>query len=444
MTPAKDSPARRRRATRRIAAGGVTCLVLGFATWRATEPVLPTAAYVYPPIVRANVQPPANAVALMNEVVRRMALTRDDRLLIGREAYELAPPSARTRTLVKVHKRAAAAALAAARRRPGLQIVVTPRRPSGTPGMPALVGLTLLDARARIADPAAKDALKPLADALHIVRRYLYVEDDFHTALNGAAWTGLVCDILLAERARLLARPTPELTGLLTELNAMDRLERPLGRLLVAERDDQTRIWTDPKELRRLDGDSTAERIVAFEIRTFGPTIAADFKAFYDHAIEALDRRRFADVRALDDLIRTGWPLHVMVFHPGHAVAMQAASASFPTLASGSPYKILDAEARFEALRVAVAAELYRRRASRPPAALADLVPAYLPAAPADPYRPDRPLGFAGGRLWSVAWDGTDQQGGVVVQPQGRYMKLNRSATGDLVLLPPMTFPLRR
>lgn len=313
--------------------------------------------------------------------------------------------------------------------------------------VPAVEGAYPSVERARLAASGARDALVPAADALHLGRRLLYAEGEpFLANLVGVSIVAAQVEALLADRKRLLARARPELAAFLADLHGMDPLERPLGRLLVGERDAEVGMWAGGR-----DGAADAKRkSSAFEKAVFavlGPMIAPDLRVYADRAIELHEGRRFGEYRAYAASLREDASLYQWVLHPAGASARMLAGLMLTMSNAESAMRVLDTEARFDALRVAIAAELHRRDHGAAPASLAALVPAYLPASPADPYRPAAALRYAGGRLWSVAWDGQDQGGQAVLRPvakgKGQRKRLDRAAPGDLVLLPPESFPPR-
>ena len=70
-------------------------------------------------------------------------------------------------------------------------------------------------------------------------------------------------------------------------------------------------------------------------------------------------------------------------------------------------------------MRTGIALERYRLKHGAAPAALAALVPEFLPAVPLDPYdlRPLRYRVLADGtpHVWSIGWDGSDNGGAASV-----------------------------
>ena len=97
----------------------------------------------------------------------------------------------------------------------------------------------------------------------------------------------------------------------------------------------------------------------------------------------------------------------------------------------GYALRWLTAETRYQGLRVRLARAVYaHEHGGQLPPTLDALVPAYLPALPKDPYRPDQPLRYAGGHLWSVGWDGVDDAGLAPVDVEKRDF----GQKGDVVL----------
>ncbi len=103
-----------------------------------------------------------------------------------------------------------------------------------------------------------------------------------------------------------------------------------------------------------------------------------------------------------------------------------------------------------DATLVAIAIESFRRNEGRPPAALNDLVPRYLPAVPKDPFAPGEPLRFVvlgdAPLIYSVGQDADDDGGTPLIETGGkraehsfraRYAHESTDpATGRRVLLP--------
>jgi hypothetical protein len=79
----------------------------------------------------------------------------------------------------------------------------------------------------------------------------------------------------------------------------------------------------------------------------------------------------------------------------------------------------LDSETSLALMRTGIALERYRLKHGAAPAALAALVPEFLPAVPLDPYdlRPLRYRVLADGtpHVWSIGWDGSDNGGAASV-----------------------------
>lgn len=214
--------------------------------------------------------------------------------------------------------------------------------------------------------------------------------------------------------------PLPVLGAFLAELNALDRQARPVDEWLVRERDAfLAQLGTEELPL-----DQQAE-------------VRVKAQAALDHQI-ALLRARDVRGRELDTRRYQDPGAHLaprLALHAREMAAYIPLSGLLPSLGRAE-WRLWIAEAEFDAWRVKVAATIYRRTRGKTPDSLQALVPAYLPALPPDPFRAGATLRFERGRLWSVGWDGQDQQGARPIpfdRPGYRFRPLEQD--GDLVLL---------
>ncbi|MCA9292875.1 MAG: hypothetical protein KDA20_03580 [Phycisphaerales bacterium] len=96
------------------------------------------------------------------------------------------------------------------------------------------------------------------------------------------------------------------------------------------------------------------------------------------------------------------------------------------------------ADQRYKAIRLMLALEVHRERNDAYPEALTQLVPDILPELPDDPYATDGMFHYAregdSYRLWSVAFDGVDDNGAPMESKRGNDPF---SGKGDWLLFPP-------
>ncbi|WP_395753141.1 hypothetical protein [Prosthecobacter sp.] len=118
------------------------------------------------------------------------------------------------------------------------------------------------------------------------------------------------------------------------------------------------------------------------------------------------------------------------LLHPDHLMARLILPA-----VSMVSLNALVQDARQQQALAALALERYFVKHGRYPAVLSDLTPEFLPAAPLDPCdgKPLRYRTTPAGRyqLWSVAFDGKDDNGKVTVDSQGKAKLTKREYVGD-------------
>ncbi len=283
----------------------------------------------------------------------------------------------------------------------------------------------------RIGGPGGRPDPDRLVDALGLARRAMWAPQEAASVSElGAAVAESAYDAERAERSRLFALPEADLARLLRGLNALDPLEIPLEALLGGHRDHallpegletgEDRFearwqWLVRPFLARLrDG---AARVADARI---APVARRDFDAYHEVA------KRYPSLAAQ--------PVAYMM-HPIDGLA-RSHGAAMPI--ADWAHRVLCAEARFDALRIGLAAELYRRRHGGYPITLQALVPTWLPAVPADPYGPTRPLGWDGWMLSSIGPDGDDQRHRRASRPGAWPPPFRRD--GDFLLWPDVGF----
>ncbi|MFP5501898.1 MAG: hypothetical protein ACLGIN_05360, partial [Candidatus Sericytochromatia bacterium] len=236
------------------------------------------------------------------------------------------------------------------------------------------------------------------------------------------------------EAGTLTGVPAPELQRFLSGLNRIDAYEAPVEEVTVlAERD----VWLRIADQLQTKGLPEKDAAYDWAVWLIHGNLNTHSRNLYDGLAAKIAARDFEGADAMVDRLSLPFPqvMLSMLFHPGDTVSIMLLSIQSTTL--GATEKLLAAEARFDALRVRLASELYRRRHGAPPPSLEALVPAYMAAVPADPFKPDRPLRYAKGRLWSVGWDGVDQQGRVAtdLKALAKGRRKGKRPPGDLVLL---------
>lgn len=263
--------------------------------------------------------------------------------------------------------------------------------------------------------------------------------------LDGAAVTIHHAQMLLARPKALVRIPDAALRRYLRRLSALWKAPPPLSARVQLFQVD---------EARRLD--DRRKHVVDDAMGTvlLGPAIALftwQFEQLFLHrrarlegrhlahlAVEAAQDRDFTllglradSCQAYYDRILEGpaWPA-TLVMHTGDYMAADAARQDrhFFEYASDP----LAARVYVEGLRVAVATTLYRRKHHHEPPSLAALRPD-LGALPRDPFRPSRTLGYKPHRVWSIGWDGQNQQG-QPVRGMKPFIQTNYRAKGDVVI----------
>lgn len=248
----------------------------------------------------------------------------------------------------------------------------------------------------------------------------------------------VIGDLQLAEINRaapsLSGVPTPALDRLLHGLNRIDAYETPVEEVaVIAERD----LWLREVEQMRERGLPEEQAWLNWASGLMLGKLSEYSRNYHDQLAIQIAARNFGGEAALENRYFKR-PLAEAIFsgliHPGEGLALWSLSMQSINL-TGTAEKLLLAEARFDALRVRLASERYRRQHGRLPASLADLAPAHIAAPPSDPFQPDRQLGYAAGKLWSVGWDGKDQGGRLAVDPTLKPVEKRRAQVGDVVLL---------
>ena len=303
-------------------------------------------------------------------------------------------------------------ALRQAARRPGMQPFGPTFRPKEAPLTPRVrmvAQLGLLAFRARLADGQAPAALDALVDVLTAARRMQYAPDaPILVAAMGARLTHRAYTAIGVEEGRMLALPDAHVVRLASELERLRPLQRPLRPLLRREQTDALMLAGSPALVEGWDGyDPVTQRLIVAFTAAALPEAARLLDATLDAAV-ARDLPRLRALHAEMMLPVEGHALGQWLFRPVRSLSRVLAGDALP---SEVLLGFWQAEVQFDALRVFVARERYRRAHGAWPARLEDLVPAYLPAVPLDPYRSGTPLCYAGDLLYSVGPDGLDQGG---------------------------------
>lgn len=268
-------------------------------------------------------------------------------------------------------------------------------------------------------------AFQRAIDILNLGRRMTYAYNDpMITELVGAVISGLALEGLTGEWAAVAKAPTPVLETFLRDLNTLDRLERPIGQYLLGERDSAIRSapllarGTDTPIAKFLMAQPVIDRYTSYSRNVF------------DLQMQKAEARDWKGQRELIERYTRIGPKEMASFplHPADAVVRILSTIALPSF-TGAAEKILTGEARYDALRIRVATELYRRSHGQSPSDLGALKAVGLSAVPVDPFKPQQSLAFAEGRLWSVGRDGLDQQG-QKAQPE----KPIKDGVGDLIL----------
>jgi hypothetical protein len=225
-----------------------------------------------------------------------------------------------------------------------------------------------------------------------------------------------------------LTNPSPEaLVRLQTALEAEDQPERQLEDFLRERARFLETIWW-----RYYGADPNAPRYYTLPMRSLTETV---MRPWFTHGVVNV-LRLWAD---LVEVARTGWPEKARRSAdilesskqeeqaprgPRDVRALLNSGIVFGTFSRAVDPTDLIVD---RASRVAVATERFRRDRNALPAALADLVPQYLPEIPLDPYS-GKPLLFRSGQnaytVYSVGPNGQDDQGDLTselerVQQQG-------------------------
>jgi hypothetical protein len=411
--------------------------------WLATVPVpLPAPVHVLPPRQFSMVTDPVNgfrpSVAAATKVALPLELVDDERArgrflaaaLNGESMPALAASAA-------AKNQGALVALHAALEMPGFQTL--PPLAKGVPpprlGPLVLLGeLGAVDARLRLREGDVSGGLARGLDMLRLGRKLVYeVGGTPTTILAGAKIEQAALSALGRELARIGAAPSAELATFASSLEGLVGTRRPLEELEATQRDYALPL------LHGLAGENLDQVMDILAI-----DITGEVKAIYDRHITRVATRDFAGLR--DELALEGarnrtdpstWfglrPMLASVLHPYTGIPDVILQRCAPQ--NRLVLTPLLAEARLEGLRVGVAIARYRHDHGALPARPLDLVPAYVAAFPADPFRPSQPLGYAAGRVWSVGCAGPDQAGRLVVTPVDEELALLQ-APGDLVLLP--------
>lgn len=285
----------------------------------------------------------------------------------------------------------------------------------------------------RIGGPGGRPDPGRLVDALGLARRAMWARQEAASVADlGAGLAASAYDAERAERARLLALPAPVLAAFLRDLNALDRLQIPLDALLTGHRDHVVLpAGREPGEARLPEGLREPFRPALAWVRDGASRVA-------DARIAKLAARDFWGARWVASQYPAP-PAVAYVFHPIDAYARELAAA-MPIDAWA--HRVLGAEARFDALRIGLAAELYRRAHGGWPITLQALVPAFLPAVPRDPYAPSRPLGWDGWSVFAVGPDGDDDRARRGREPGAWPPPFDRD--GDFLLWPDTGFAATR
>lgn len=264
-------------------------------------------------------------------------------------------------------------------------------------------------------------------DTLALVGRFGRTAGEplFANAAGSRATSAWSRDLALHRQA-VLAAPTAALRALLDELSERAMARRTPQDMALADREWHVRLFQSGEG-------ELADTFLARRMAAQAEAAAELFRPRFDRVLPLVGRRDLAAVRALQlpPASPTEHALGVL-FHPAAATARAMLLATQPL--DEHFLAIWAADARIDAWRVLLAAELHRRERGGPPASLAALVPKYLMAVPADPFSPTgAPLHFQAGRAWSIGPDGHDD-GGTRDLADDQGLPPAAQASGDLVL----------
>lgn len=244
--------------------------------------------------------------------------------------------------------------------------------------------------------PAEGEALERELDLLELARRMQHEADSG----MAAARLGAVDAVSPDQRARMLGRPAPLLRRTMAGLNRIAPLAQPLERPILRERDlcmaafpaDWAANWRSVK-LGRLGKAYIGGLSV--------PAIQRRLSGYYDSLIALTANREWKrQSEALRDF-REARPWSKNVWALIRREEVNAWLMAVERYLDFDPVVLADGELRFQALRVEVAARLFTLERGHAPAGVEDLVPAYLPAVPEDPYDTGLRLQLREKRCWS-------------------------------------------
>lgn len=265
------------------------------------------------------------------------------------------------------------------------------------------------------------EALEASADCLDAVRKLAGAPGQDLAGLALTEAVAMLHDYHLRPRlAAVLAAPEPALAAYARALDEADRRGNPIENAVLTEGDALFRS-SAAAVYDRMGLDTipdAAERKAAF-LDVIGPSrdLRRRWAAHNAALVRARDPRliRVFDGPPIAEPGAVARAYLGLPFHPAGAIAeVQALDMQLGIRAVLA--RVLLEQTRFQAMRVRVALTRFERAMKRPAASLAALVPAYLPAVPADPYMPERPLSYDGKTLWSVGADRVDQHGQPAVE----------------------------
>ncbi len=427
-----------RRWLARLGLGVGVILLLAAGVWgwlqydsaRKLQAVIDAAHARGEPILRADFAPPSlpdagNAAPLLREAAGPLA-TLDERecdVLLSPTGRSVGMTDAEADDLIEsvlADHPEVLRLLAAARQKAGVAWPVTPGTPIMTTDLPHLNDCRFLVEfaanvarhRHRRGEDAA--AVRRLRDAAFVGR----AADASPLLVSHLAAVG--CDALVADAAREIASTL--------KVNSTDGASAGEVRALIADLSDEAGRRAEFHRSLLEEKLSVLDSIEGSR-RGAGYGGATNFFWRYNavHAAEGLDAVRAAAGKA-------DWPAALAVLKPWVIESRPPRLHAVGDLLMPGWAKFVKTDFKAAATRrvaaTALAIRLFQTdHNGKRPAALAALVPDYLPALPVDPFAPDgRTFGYAPGRaggadarLWSVGINGVDDGGAMPVgKPPGR------------------------
>lgn len=409
-------PPPRNLAARAALGGAVAFFVAAAAAWGLTRPALPEpAAATIPPFKMGTVAGGANAEPLYLKAADALGPRPID--FTPLDAPGAGPAQVRqvvdaAKDQLAAHPEAAEG-LAAGHARLAFQAVGLDAGVAALaedpPRHERLAGFARLATHAAFVAGVGGDGSEGLAraaEALALVGRLgRSAGEPLPVAALGAALVGRWDhDMKLHEKA-VLGAPGPAIEALLGDLNRLAATRRTPQDMALGHREWVAQAvarneWPKgpaPAPFDRLDAGQRDRAAIHAE------RAAAMFRPRFDRWLPAIGKRDLAALRAEPAPAMPGGA--AMAFHPTEATA--AAMLAMCDGLAPQLEAIWTADARLDAWRVRLAAELHRREKQAPAKDLATLVPTWLAAEPLDPFSATgAALRYEGGKVVSVGPDG--------------------------------------